>query len=488
MDQLERKQAELYERFYAARRGLLDFTSFTYDKYRINWHHRVVADRLDDVLAGRCKRLMIFQPPRTGKSELVSRRFPAYALGQRPDLKFIIAAYGSDLANSMNRDVQRIMETDDYKALFPKNIIPGDVRDQSGGNYKRTSNFFELAGEGLGSVKSTGVGGSLTGFGFDIGIIDDPVKERKDAESKVIRDAVWDWYTSTFYTRREDGDAAIILTVTRWHEDDLAGRLLRKAQEDPNADQWTVVKLPAICTEDSGDYDPREMGDSLWPAKYSIGDYETIRVNSGARDWNSLYQQSPVSEGGNIVHRDWFRYYSRADLAKIRNWDQIIQSWDFTFKDTANADFVVGGVWGRKGPNKYLLDIVRARMGFVESLSAIGTLSQKWPDAYTKVIEDKANGSAIIDTIKRKVSGVIAFDPGKYGSKEARAHAISGQIEAGNVFLPDWEPWVHDYIEEWVAFPNGKNDDQVDMTTQALLKLNVGGIERLERLVQSWHD
>jgi len=478
----EEQYAQAVDYFLKARKHLLPFTTYTMESFRVNWHHRVVSDALMDVLLGKNKRLMIFQQPRSGKSELVTRRFPAFGLGKRPDLKFMVAAYGSDLANSFNSDAQRIMASQDYQFLFPDTKMPSTSKDPRRGRYKESSELVELVGN-RGAYKSVGVGGAVTGFGFDIGIIDDPIKERKEAESKTKRDAIYDWYTSTFYTRRDTMDAAIILTLTRWHEDDLAGRLLKLAKKDPKADQWRVIRLPAIADEDSikNEYDPRELGEPLWPKRYSVEDNESLRVNAGPRDWASLYQQSPREEGGNIVKREWFKFYEENELPRF--WDNLIQSWDFTFKDTKHADFVVGTVWGLKGSKKYLLDRKRKRMGFTESKEAMLVMSSKWPEAYTKLVEDKANGPAIIDALKEDVHGIVPFNPGKYGSKEARAHACAGQFQAGNVVLPKDAYWIDEYINEWLSFPNGAHDDQVDSTTQALIHLNASGVARLRQML-----
>ena len=475
-------EAEALLQFRKAGSNLLDFTRFTFPNYVTNWHHEVVADKLDAFLRGDIRRLMIFQPPRTGKSELVTRRLPAFALGNNPNLKIIAASYSGDLANSFNSDAQQIMESARFQTRFPGLNLPTISKFKNKDKFKQTSSQVDILqpdperkgyGKKTGFYKTVGVGGSLTGFGFDIGIIDDPFKNRLEADSKVIREKVYNWYASTFLTRAEK-NARFLLTMTRWHDDDLAGRLLKKGG-------WEVICLPHVKDEVNREYDPREIGDILWPWKFGEEDLQFMKKEGGPREWASIHQQNPQQEGGNIVKREWWQYYEKVP----RKFDQVIQSWDFTFKDTSSADFVVGGVWGRKGPDKYLLDVVRKRAGFLESVSLIQTMSAKWTEAYTKVIEDKANGPAIIETLKRKMSGVVPFDPAKFGSKEARAHAVSGQIEAGNVLLPKDAPWVHDYIEEWSAFPNGKNDDQVDMTTQALLKMGASGIDRLQRMLSN---
>lgn len=228
-----------------ARRGMLAFTTYTMPDYEVNWHHRVVCEALDDLFAGTITRLMISMPPRHGKSELVSRRFPAYILGRDPDAQVIAVSYSADLASMMNRDVQRIMDSPEYQRVFPGTKLgSSNIRSLAGGTL-RNSDIFEVVGR-RGRYRSAGVGGGITGMGMQYGIIDDPIKNREEADSPTMREKVWDWYTSTFYTRLEK-NARVLVTCTRWHEDDLSGRLLRLQEEDPEADQWVEIRLPAIA-------------------------------------------------------------------------------------------------------------------------------------------------------------------------------------------------------------------------------------------------
>lgn len=223
-----------------ARRTLLTFTSYTKSDYDINWHHRVVAEHLDRVLAGDCRRLMIFEPPQNGKSEQVSRRFPAYVFGKRPDKRIIATSYNMTLAEDMSRDVQKIMSSPEYAVLFPGTRL-AERRDQE----KRTQQQFDVVGH-RGYYIAAGIDGGITGKTADIGLIDDPIKNRAEAESETYRDRVWEFYKSAFTTRQFGSDGAIILCQTRWHEDDLAGRLLALAASNPDADQWEVLNFEAI--------------------------------------------------------------------------------------------------------------------------------------------------------------------------------------------------------------------------------------------------
>ncbi|WP_458463886.1 phage terminase large subunit [Paenibacillus sp.] len=449
-----------------ARRGLESFTSYTYPDYEANWHHKKLCEYLDRWAFGDLNRLMIFMPPRNGKSELVSRRLPAYIFGHNPDTSIIATSYGSDLASRMNRDVQRIIDSPEYHDVFPDTSLNGsNVRTVANGSYLRNSDIFEVVNH-KGVYKSSGVGGAITGMGMKYGIIDDPYKNRQDANSNTIRESVWDWYVSTFYTRLEKG-GKILITLTRWHEDDLAGRLLKLAKTDPTADQWEVVTFPAIAEGELHDDDPREEGQPLWPNKYPLDELMKIKATVGSYEWNALFQQRPSPSEGNIIDRNWWKYYK----AKPNRFQEIIQSWDCTFKDSDSSDYVVGQVWGRVGADKYLLDQVRAKMDFPSTIQAVRQLSAKWPQARAKLIEDKANGPAVISTLKREISGLIPVNP--EGGKIVRAMAVTPDIEAGNVYLPEPSiaPWIGDFIEECAGFPNAKHDDQVDCMTQALNRL-----------------
>lgn len=415
---------------------------------------------------------MLFVPPRYGKSELASRRLPPFIYGRDPDAEVIAASYSAELSSSINRDVQRIIDSPEYHELFPETTLSRSANSltTATGHYMRNNDIFEIVGR-EGVYKSAGVGGGITGRGFKYGIIDDPYKNRKEAESKTTRNAVWDWYTSTFSTRKEKG-AKILLILTRWHEDDLAGRLLKLAKDDPNADQWEVVSFPAIATGELHPADPREEGEPLWPEKFDLEDLKRTKASIGSYEWSALYQQKPSPAGGSIFKRHWFQYYTE----RPSYFDQILTSWDCTFKDNESSDYVAGQVWGRVGANYYLLDQYRDRMDFPTTIRSVVSLKNKWPRSYEILVEDKANGPAVISTLQNKISGIIPVNP--EGGKVVRAQAVTAAVESGNVFLPDPSvaPWVGDFVEEAVSFPKGLNDDQVDAMTQALNRFMNGDI------------
>lgn len=443
-----------------ARRTMGDFVLYVDDNYQMNWHHRLLCDYLDKLACKEIRRLMVFMPPRHGKSELVSRKFPAYLLGRNPDTSIISCSYSADLASRMNRDVQRLIDSEKYSVLFPESHLFGkNIRSTAKGSFLRNSDIFEIVNH-RGTYRSSGVGGGITGMGGEYIIIDDPVKNREDADSATIREKIYDWYTSTLYTRLEK-DGCILLTLTRWHEDDLAGKLLKAAQE--GADQWTILELPAVCEYPPKPYDVRQEGEALWKWKYDEEALEKMKVTVGSRDWAALYQQHPTPGEGGTFKREWWNYYKVLPDGLY----DFVQSWDCTFKDAQSSDYVVGQVWARKGSSRYLLDQVRGRMSFTETLRAIRSLSAKWPQAIRKLVEDKANGTAVIDVLRKEIPGLIPVEP--EGGKIVRANAVTAVAEAGNIYLPDPSiaPWVHDFVEEHAVFPNGANDDQVDAQTQA---------------------
>lgn len=450
----------------AASVSLANFTTYTYPTYQLGWFHATVCEALDkflqDVVNKKSPRLILCAPPRSGKSEIVSRRFPAYLLGRYPDLSFIGTSYSSDLAGSFSKDVQRIMDEPFFSDVFPDVHLP--KRGATGGGFIRQSDRFDIA-DHKGHYYTVGVGGSLTGRGADILVIDDPIANEQQASSERVRDSIWNWYTSTAYTRLSPGGGLIVM-ATRWHCDDLIGRLL-ESQEN-GGEKWQVINFPAIAEHDE---EHRKAGEALHPERFSIESLNRIRTSVGERVWASLYQQHPVPDGGGLFKQDWIQFWSSETLPE--HFDSIVLSWDMTFKQTATSDFVVGQVWGRRKANFYLLDQVRDRMDFVRTKKAFLDLSERWPKALRKLVEDKANGPAIISALKETVPGIVPVTPKE--SKEARASSVTPLWEAKNVYLPppDSYPWVkRDFIPELLSFPAGAHDDQVDSMTQALSDLH----------------
>lgn len=452
----------------AARISLANFVTYTYPEYQLGWFHSEICQALDeflnDIVEKRSPRLIICAPPRSGKSELVSRRFPAYVLGRYPDLSFIGTSYSSDLAGSFSKDVQRIMEESSFHEIFPDVYIPSKGIPSNGA--VRQADRFDII-DHKGSYYTVGVGGSLTGRGANCLVIDDPVSNMQDALSERVRDSTWDWYTSTAYTRLAPGGGLIVM-CTRWHMDDLIGRLLT-AQDLGEGDSWKVINFPAIAEFD----EPyRKAGEALHPERFDLDALLKIRKSVGERVWAALYQQHPVPDGGGLFKADWIQHWTPETLPE--HFDAMVMSWDMTFKETNVSDFVVGQVWGREGANFYLLDQVRGRMDFVKTRDAFVKLVEKWPNVRRRLVEDKANGPAIISALKDKITGIVPITPKE--SKEARASSVTTLWEAGNVYLPpvDAYPWVkREFIPELLSFPAGAHDDQVDSCTQALSDLHL---------------
>lgn len=422
-------------------------------------HLDVLSSWLVDLEAGKRTRIMVSMPPRHGKSELISYWYPFWLLVRNPKRRIILASYEADFAAEWGRRVRNAVL--EYGQPFGLEL---DGTSAAANRWRVTAG---------GGMFTTGAGGALTGRGADVLIIDDPIKNAEDAGSETIREKLWDWFQTTAFSRLEPGGYVIIIG-TRWHEDDLIGRLERASR--PGDDgivhglDWDVLRFPAIAEPE----DPlgRAVGEALWPERWDIDKLNVIRKGYTAYHWSSLYQQTPTPEEGGGVKRKWWNYYE----VPPAEFDQVIQSWDLAFKDLKSSDFTVGQVWGRKGAMFFLLHEVRGRMNAPEVIEAIRNITRAFPKATAKLIEDKANGPGVISLLQKEVMGII---PVKVkASKDARLQGILPMIEAGNVYLPGrkqsngtYSPlsnWVSDFIEECAAFPNGTFDDQVDAMTQAL--------------------
>ncbi|HHR6573402.1 TPA: phage terminase large subunit [Providencia alcalifaciens] len=435
-----------------ARRSLHEFIQYINPEYITSHFSKTVCDALDrfiiKMMNGERPVIILGAPPQHGKSDIVSRYLPAYIFGKYPDLRIAGLSYGKDLASDMNRDVQRIMMSDEYAALFPlsclnaKRVVTIEVEA------KRNSETFEIVGR-KGTYISQGVGGPLTGKKVDLGIIDDPIKNAKEALSPTTKQSVWNWYVSTFKTRLSKNSGEIIM-ATRWATDDLSGRVIE------NNKKAIVLEFPAI----------NDDGEALVPELHPIDKLLETKAILGDYFWSAMYQQKPKPGDGQIFHEEFAHYYLPKDLPE--SFDEIIHSWDMTFKDSDGTDYVVGQVWGKKGANAYLLYQIRKRMSFTETLKAVKLLVEKYPQARRKLVEDKANGPAVIDSLKSIISGLVPIEPD--GSKIARAHACTAEWEAGNVWLPHKAiaPWITETVDEITTFPFAGHDDTVDAMTQAL--------------------
>jgi len=391
--------------------------------------------------------MVISCPPQHGKTMTITESLPSWYLGRNPRKRVIEVSYNEDSATRFLKANKRKVK--DYgSTVFGLKLGGVDRSDR-----------FELASGG--SILSRGVMAGITGNPADLLIIDDPIKNRQEADSETTRNAVWAEWRDSMKSRLSAG-AKVILIMTPWHEDDIRARILNTEQN------VTLIRLP--CEAEENDPMGRAPGDPLCP---EIGkdaawlqQFKAAYMNDpegGQRSWQALYQCNPVIEGGNMVLRSWWQYY---DVKEIRTFGTEAISVDATFKDKDDSDFVAIQVWGKLNGNYYLRYRVKEHLNFPSTVAKIQQCRTLFPNATRVYIEDKANGSAIIQVLQKTMIGVIPVNP--KGGKVARVNAISPAIETGHVFLPKDAPWLEEYLKEWSEFPNGKHDDEVDATSQAI--------------------
>lgn len=501
-EQIKRASGTIDDRIQLARTGILDFTTYTKPDYMVNWHHAVICDVLDRVMLyltdpsdpRGISRAMIAAPPRTGKTELVSRRFPAYVLGRMPDVPIIATSYGADLASLINRDVQRIIVSDRYKNVFPKvRLNERNVRSDASGNYLRNNDIFEVVGH-AGSYRSAGIGGAIVGLGGKLIVIDDPIKSRAEANSEAYRKALKEWYTATLYSRLEK-DAAIVLMHQRWHEDDLAGWLLDRcdpysSEYDPTADVWTLVNFPAVLDhipdakrehhyyQSYMRYEQRQLGDPLWPEKFSAAYLETVR-SQGIEDWDSIQQQRPRSPKGSKFQRQWFKPCETIvisdDCLFVRYWDKA---------GTVGAGKFSCGVlmlydpYRRMGVDFIVVDVIRKQLEAPEREKLIRQTAVMDQRTYGRVViwyEQEPGSGGKESAQHTQTVTLIGFEnyyETSTGEKSVRANPFAVQASAGNVGILV-ALWNEAYLRELENFP-GRYSDQVDGSSGAFNKLALG--------------
>jgi predicted phage terminase large subunit-like protein len=406
------------------------------------------AQVIVDGATGRYPRQIVNCQPQLGKTTTITVWGATWFLEMWPEKHLISMSYGDMLAKRIGRGVRNNFR--DHADRLTTRLAPDS---QAAGM------FSTNAGGGL---LATSIDGTSTGVPAHGLLIDDPIKGPKEAHSQTIRDNTWDFIQAAGFTRLQDV-SFVVIAMTRWHEADPVGRFLK---EQP--DTWHVVRLPALAEPTEAQPDPlgRARGEVVEPRRFSRATIED-RKSIGSYLFNGLYQQRPAPAEGGILKRAWWQRYSfihRHDL------DEFLISWDMSFSDAEDSDFVVGQVWARSGASKILVDQVRAQMDYPTTRRAVIELARKWPEARTILVEDKANGPAIIADLRNTVSGLVPVTP--KGSKESRVNAVAGDIESGHVYIPRTEDvaWVGDFVDECAAFPNGANDDVVDAMSQALLR------------------
>jgi predicted phage terminase large subunit-like protein len=429
-------------------------------------HLRLLSKHIALLEARKIRKLMVSMPPRHGKSLFLDVWTPTWWLGRTPTARIIIAGYGQHFAREWGGKVRnKILEhAEELNIILDKERMAADAWATSVG----------------GEVYSLGVGGSIVGRGADLYIVDDPIKNADEANSEIYREKMWDWWQTSVVTRLQPG-GVIILVATRWHQDDLLGRLL----ESDEAGEWTVLNLPAIAEKD--DILGRQEGEALWPEFWEkdggAAYYEKLQRTMVPYWWSAQYQGRPTPEGGGILLRDDWQWIRRSDIPP--EFDQICQSWDLPLKDKRTSDYAVGQVWGRRAADMFLLNSVRDHLSMDQVIHHMTQFALKYR-AIGKLIEDSAMAPALISTFQHKVPGMIPVPP--KGSKMSRVLNAVPYLKGHNIYLPMEDDgskpkWVLDFIEECAQFDKGTYDDQVDAFTQAVTFLQPGlwqGVKKID--------
>ena len=439
-------------------------------------HHKIFAQKLEDVANGKIKRLIVNMPPRHTKSEFASTFFPSWLLGRNPKLKLMQITHTAELAFRFGRKVRDIIDSEEYKQVFPDVSLKQDSK--SAGRWETNKG---------GEAFYSGIGGAVTGRGADLLVLDD-IHSEQDALSPKALDNAWDYYSSGPRQRLQPG-GSIVVVMTRWSTKDLTGRLLA-AQTDPKADKWEVVEFPAIFPD---------TGNPLWKEFWSIEELESIKASLPVSKWSAQWLQNPTSEEGAILKREWWQKW---DKDQIPNMQYVIQSYDTAFSKNETADYSAITTWcvfypeeALSAPAILLLDVKKGRWDFPE-LKEEALKQYKYWEPDTVIIEAKASGMPLTHELRQMGIPVVNYTPSRGQDKVARVNAVSPILESGMVYAPE-ERWAEELIEECAAFPFGDHDDLVDSTTQALLRYRQGGFiglhndekleEREPRLIKSYY-
>ena len=425
-------------------------------------HHKIMADAFERVVNGKLKRLIVNMPPRHTKSEFASYLLPAWFLGRAPEKKVIQTAHTAELAVGFGRKVRNLVGDTSFQEVFPGTKLRQDSKAAGRWNTNAEGEYFAI-----------GVGGAVTGTGADLLIIDDPHSEQEARSPDAsVFDPVYEWYTSGPRQRLQPG-GSIVIVMTRWHQRDLAGQILKASQQREGSDGWEVIQLPAILPS----------GKSLWPGYWPKEELEKLKAELPAAKWSAQYQQDPTAEEQALIKRDWWKTWEEDSPPDC---EFIIQSWDTAFLKTERADYSACTTWGVffkedaagvESANIILLNSFKDRMEFPELKSVAQKAYNEWePDAC--IIEAKAAGSPLIFELRSMGIPVSDYTPSRGNDKIARVNAVSDLFASGLVWAPS-KHWAEEVIEEFAAFPVGEHDDLVDSSTQALLRFRQGGFIRV---------
>lgn len=424
-------------------------------------HHKIMAAAFERVVRGECKRLIINMPPRHTKSEFASYLLPAWFLGKYPAKKVIQSSNTGELAVGFGRKVRNLVDSDAYKEIFPNLELQQDSKAAGRWNTSKGGDYFAI-----------GVGGTVTGKGANLLIIDDPHSEQEAALAATnpdVFDKVTEWYTSGPRQRLQPG-GAIIVVMTRWASRDLTGQVL-KAAAGRGGEQWEVIEFPAIMPS----------GKPLWPEFWSLQELEALRTELPNSKWQAQYQQNPIGNESAIIKRDWWKWW---DHERPPVCDYILQTWDTAFEKNNRADYSAGTTWGifyndedHSLPNIVLLNTYKKRVEWIELKRDVLNEYNEWePDGV--LVEKKATGAPLIYELRAMGIPVQEYTPSRGQDKIARLNSVSDIIASGKVWLPRTR-WAEELVDEIGAFPSGEHDDLVDATTLALMRFRAGGFLRL---------
>lgn len=458
LDELEERK-----RRDAAQTDFLAFIAAMNRTYKFGTHLKRLGALLMDVEAGYKDRIAVSMAPRFGKSEMISIMYPAWYLGKHPDHKVIVASHTADLAVTMARKVRNLMQTAEYRAIFPEVSIAKDAKAAGQWNTNKGGEYY-----------ATGVGGALAGRGGHLIIVDDP-----HSEQEIIRhsnfaslDVAYEWFRSGLRTRLMPG-GKICLLHTRWHQRDMIGRAVKDAGTTPDADQYEVFEFPAILNTDTDDQK------SLWPEQWTLESLLRTKATMPLWQWNAQYMQNPTAAESAIVKRDWIQWWPADDPPAV---DFIVQGFDTALTTKQRSDYSVCHTWGvfkdEEGvDNVILINSLKGKYEFPElKQMAIEQYAEWQPDSV--IVEAKASGQPLIDEMRRGGIFVQDFSPGKGQDKIARMNAVTDMFASGQVWFPDTK-WAQETVEEILAFPAGEHDDEVDAMTLSLMRIRKGGLLRL---------
>ena len=436
----------------------LEFINHMWPEFICGRHHKIFAQKLEDIANGKINRLIVNMPPRHTKSEFCSTYFPAWIMGKNPNKKIMQTTHTGELAVRFGRKVRNLMDGEEYKAIFPNVSLSADSKSAGRWETNKGGEYF-----------AAGVGGAITGRGADLLIIDDPHSEQS-ALSNTAMEACYEWYTSGPRQRLQP-KGAIVLVMTRWSDIDLTAKLLN-AQKEPLADQWEIIEFPAIFPDTEK---------PLWPEFWSKEELLKVKASLPGMKWNAQWLQTPTAEEGSIIKREWWQRWNHDSLPSVQ---YIIQSYDTAFSKKTTADYSAISTWGVFRPSEdspdsiILLDCQKGRLDFPELKKQAYEEYKYWePDMV--LIEAKASGTPLTHELRRLGIPVVNYSPTRGHDKHARMHSVAPMFESGLVWAPERQ-FADEMIEECASFPFGAHDDLCDTMTQALIRFREGGLVSLD--------